>query len=102
MHKQKTDRCDARHILNLLVEDRFPVVWLPPVVNEDMRQLLSHRCSLVRLRAQVKNLLDAIAKNEGLEGKQAWSANRRQQIEALSLVSWHTTRVQICWPCWTG
>lgn len=92
VRKQKTDKRDARHILNLLVEDRFPVVWLPPMVNEDMRQLLSHRCSLVRFRAKVKNLLDAIAKNEGLEEKQAWSAKRRQQIEALPLANWHQTR----------
>ena len=25
--KQKTDKRDARHILTLLVEDRFPAVW---------------------------------------------------------------------------
>ena len=50
--KQKTDKpgspagdlCplgwkrDARHILTLLVEDRFPAVWQPPVENEQMRQ----------------------------------------------------------------
>jgi transposase len=31
VRKQKTDKRNARHILNLLMEDRFPVVWQPPL-----------------------------------------------------------------------
>src|SRR5450759_5796083 len=62
VRKQKTDKRDARHILSLLVEDRFPVVWQPPVENEELRQLLLHRCRMVRLRTKVKNQLDAVAK----------------------------------------
>jgi len=41
--RQKTDKRDARHILSMLVEDRFPAVWQPPVENEDPRQLLLPR-----------------------------------------------------------
>jgi hypothetical protein len=37
VRKQKTDKRNARHILNLLMEDRFPVVWQPPMENEGMR-----------------------------------------------------------------
>lgn len=48
--RQQTDKRDARHTLSLLVEDRFPKVWQPPVENEETRQLLLHRCRLVRLR----------------------------------------------------
>src|ERR1035441_3282171 len=58
--KQKTDKRDARHILKLLVEDRFPVVWQPPVENDEQRQLLLHRCRLVRMRTRIKNQLDSI------------------------------------------
>ena len=29
VRKKKTDREDARHILHLLVEDRFPGIWVP-------------------------------------------------------------------------
>ena len=64
--KQKTDKRDARHILKLLSEDRFPVVWQPPIENEQMRQLVLHRCRLARMRTGVMNHLDEIAKNEGL------------------------------------
>jgi transposase len=43
--KQKTDKRDARHLLRLLVEDRFPTVCQPPPANEQTRQLL-HRWSI--------------------------------------------------------
>jgi transposase len=90
--RQQTDKRDARHILTLLVEDRFPVVWQPSVENEDTRQLLLHRCRLVRFRARVKNQLDAMAKNEGLLSKRVWCPMRRQQIEALPLSGWYVER----------
>jgi hypothetical protein len=90
--KQKTDKRDARRLLTLLAEDRFPVVWQPSVENEDTRQLPLHRCRLVRFRARVKNQLDSMAKNEGLLSKRVWCAMRRQQIEALPLSGWYVER----------
>jgi transposase len=78
--------------LKLLVEDRFPAVWQPPAENEQTRQLLLHRCRLVRLRTRVMNQLDAMAKNEGLCGQAGWSRNRRQAIESLPLPGWHAQR----------
>jgi transposase len=90
--RQKTDKRDARHILTMLVEDRFPVVWQPPVENDDLRQLLLHRCRMVRMRARVKNQLDSMAKNEGLLSSRVWSPKRRQEIEALPLPGWYGQR----------
>ena len=90
--RQKTDKRDARHILNILVEDRFPVVWQPSVENDHVRQLLLHRCRMVRMRTRIKNQLDAIAKNEGLLSSRVWSAKRRSQIEALPLPGWYAHR----------
>ena len=90
--KQQTDKRDARHILKLLLEDRFPSVWQPPAENEETRQLLRHRCRLVRIRTKVVNQLDGMAKNEGLLGPQGWSEKRRGQIEALYLVGWEAKR----------
>src|SRR5262249_2153853 len=40
VRKKKTDREDARHILRLLMEDRFPRIWVPSWNNRDVRQLL--------------------------------------------------------------
>jgi transposase len=90
--QQKTDKRDARHILKLLLEDRFPVVWQPSVENEQLRQLMLHRCRLVRLRVRVKNQLDGMAKDEGLVSPKGWSAKKRQQIEALALSGWYEQR----------
>src|SRR5208283_1480416 len=87
--KQKTDKRDARHILTLLVEDRFPAVWQPPVENEQLRQLLLHRSSLVRMRARMENQLDSLGKNEGLVGSRRWSAKHRREVEGLGLEGWY-------------
>src|SRR6478672_13800680 len=48
VRKKKTDREDARHILRLLVEDRFPRIWVPSWENRDVRQLLWHRHRMVQ------------------------------------------------------
>jgi len=90
--KQKTDKRDARHLLTLLVEDRFPAVWQPPLENEATRQLLLHRCHLVRLRTRVMNRLDGMAKNEGVLIARGWSEKRRQAIEGLALSGWSVQR----------
>lgn len=90
--KQKTDKRDARHLLRLLLEDRFPAVWQPPQANEQTRQLLLHRCRLVRLRTRMMNQLDALAKNEGLVMRKGWSRARREAIESLPLSGWDTQR----------
>jgi len=90
--EQRTDKRDARHILRLLVENRFPAVWQPPAGNEEQRQLLLHRCRLVRMRTRIKNQLDSMAKSEGLTASRRWSSQRRQQIEALPLTGWYAQR----------
>ena len=38
VRKQKTDRLDAALMLQLLLEDRFPRVWVPSPENRDLRQ----------------------------------------------------------------
>jgi|SRR5215472_7526562 len=42
VRKQKTDRQDAQLLLRLLIEDRFPRIWVPDSENRDLRQLLWH------------------------------------------------------------
>ena len=90
--KQKTDKRDARQLLRLLVEDRFPAVWQPPLDNEELRQLLLHRSRLVGMRTRIKNQLDSMAKNEGLFSSRVGSARRRQEFESLPLAGWYGYR----------
>src|ERR1700726_318807 len=49
VRKQKTDRQDAQLILRLLLEDRFPQIWVPSWENRDLRQLLWHRHRMVQV-----------------------------------------------------
>jgi transposase len=90
--KQVTDKRDARQILQLLREDRFPRIWVPPAADEELRTLLLHRCRLVRLRTRVKNQLDGMAKNEGLLGGQIWRRQGREKLESLALTGWQQQR----------
>ena len=50
--KQKHDRRDAEHILNLLVRGDFPKIWLPPAEERDVRVRLEHRHPLVEMRTR--------------------------------------------------
>jgi transposase len=69
VRKQKTDRQDAQLILRLLLEDRFPRIWVPSSENRDLRQLLWHRHRMVQARTRIMNQLQAVALNEGLRCK---------------------------------
>ena len=93
VRKKKTDREDARHILRLLVEDRFPRIWVPSWENRDVRQLLWHRHRMVQMRTRVMNQLQAVALNEGLRcKKRLWRERGRQQLESFLLAPWASRR----------
>ena len=93
VRKQKTDRQDAQLILQLLVEDRFPRIWLASAENRDLRQLLWHRHRMVQTRTRVMNQLQAVALNEGLRcKKKLWRERGRQQLESFPLGQWASRR----------
>jgi len=95
VRKQKTDRQDALLLLKLLVEDRFPRLWVPSPENRDLRQLIWHRHRLVQMRTRAMNQIQATAMNEGVRRKKAlWSKSGRQQLESLLLAPWATRRRQ--------
>jgi transposase len=93
VRKKKTDREDARHILRLLLEDRFPRIWVPSWDNRDLRQLLWHRHRMVQMRTRIMNQLQAVALNEGLRcKKRLWGERGRQQLESFQLAPWSSRR----------
>ena len=95
VRKQKTDRQDARLMLKLLLEDRFPRIWVPTPENRDVRQLLWHRHRLVQMRTRIRNQVQAIAINEGVRLKTAlWSRRGRARLESLQLAPWAARRRQ--------
>ena len=93
VRQQKTDRRDAKHILDLLLDGRFPRIWVPSTEMRDVRQLLRHRQKLVEIRTQVKNQLQHLALNQGVRRKRRlWSKEGRAVLEQLPLEGWTARR----------
>jgi len=93
VRKQKTDRRDAELLLRLLLDGRFPRLWVPSPEQRDLRQLLLHRHKLVGMRRQVKNQLQHLALNQGVQRKQKlWSQAGRKLLEELPLSGWTRRR----------
>jgi transposase len=93
VRRQKTDRRDAGHLLKLLLEERFPRIWVPSQEQRDQRQLLLHRHRLVEMRSRIKNELQHLALNQGVQKKrQLWSVRGRAELEKLPLAGWTARR----------
>ena len=93
VRKQKTDQRDAALILDLLLANRFPRIWVPSTAERDLRQLLWHRHKLVRLRTMLGNQLHFLAMSQGLCRKQKlFTKKGRGELEQLSLGPWSSRR----------
>ena len=93
VRKQKTDKRDAAHLLKLLLQDRFPRIWVPNREERDLRQLLLHRHKLVEMRTRVKNELQHLALNQGVQKKRKlWSEAGQQLLRSLPLQPWAARR----------
>ena len=87
VRKAKTDREDARLLLRLLLEDRFPRIWVPSWENRDLRQLLWHRHRMVQARTRIMNRLQAVALNEGLREEEVVAGMRTAATGVVPLSS---------------
>lgn len=93
VRKQKTDKRDAAHILKLVVEGRFPRLWTPDREQRDLRQLVLHRQKLVQIRSRVKNELQHLAMNKGVQRKRKlWSQGGQKMLCELPLKPWAACR----------
>lgn len=63
--RQKNDRRDAEHILDLLRKAEFPQVHRPPFESREVLRLLRYRHKLVQMRTRAKNSLQALAYGAG-------------------------------------
>jgi transposase len=94
VRRQKTDSQDASHLFDLLMNDRFPEVWVPSSSENDLRQLLWHRHKLAWIRASVKNQLQGLAMSQGVCRRSTlWNAEGRKQLENLTLDPWAGRRM---------
>jgi len=66
---------------------------VPDREQRDLRQLLIHRHKLVEIRSRVKNGLQHLALNQGMQKKQRlWSAAGQQALRELPLQPWASRR----------
>jgi len=95
VRRQKTDTRDAEHLLDLLINQRFPRLWIPTPEERDYRQLLKHRDKLVKMQTSVRNQLHFLAMSQGVcRKRRLWSARGRRELEALQLGQWASIRRQ--------
>jgi transposase len=93
VRKQKTDPNHARLLLQLLLEDNFPRIWVPSPENRDLRQLLWHRHRMLQMRTRIRNPLQALAMNQGQRRKKKlWNEPGRAPLEKLPLAVWASRR----------
>jgi transposase len=82
--KQKHDRRDAQHLLNLLVRGDFPRLWLPSAEERDVRVRVEHRHQWVQMRTRAKNGLQAMALGCGLRRRgRRWSQAGQEALQKL-------------------
>jgi transposase len=86
--KKKHDRRDADLILKLLVQDRFPAIWLPTKELLDLRALLRHRHQWVRMRT-TNTECAAVLANGLRRATSLWNQAGQHAIASLTLAS-HT------------
>ena len=93
--KQKHDRRDAEVILNLLLRNRFPDIWMPSTEQRDPRTLLRDRHQWVKMRTRLQHTLQAIALNHALrEARALWTAAGRQSLQDLTLAKIHRAKTR--------
>jgi transposase len=93
VRQQKTDKRDAAHLMKLLGEGRFPRIWMPSSEVRDVRQLLLHRYKLVIIRTRVKNELQHLCLNQGVQRKRKlWSEAGQKLLRELPLRPWASRR----------
>ena len=93
VRQQKNDQRDADLLLELLETGRFPAIGVPSPEERDLRQLLLHRHKLVQMRTRIKNQLQHVALDQGLQKKrQLWTERGRQWLLDLSLPPWTDRR----------
>ncbi len=93
VRKQKTDKRDAGHLRKLLEEGRFPKLWTADREQRDHRQLVMHRHKLVQIRSRVKNELQHLSLNKGMQKQnKLWSAAGQKALRELRLKPWAACR----------
>jgi transposase len=82
----KNDKVDAAILAQLLRADLLPEAWIAPPAVRQLRALLRHRASLVRLGTQLRNRIHAVAADHGYDRTGSyWTGPGRGWLAELPL-----------------
>jgi len=82
----KNDKVDAAILAQLLRADLLPEAWIAPPRVRQLRALLRHRISLVRLATQARNRIHAVAADHGYDRSASyWTGPGRGWLAELDL-----------------
>jgi transposase len=82
----KNDKVDAVTLAQLLRADLLPEAWIAPQATRELRALLRHRASLVRLSTLCKNRIHAVLADRGIgEDRVLWTGPGRAWLADLAL-----------------
>jgi transposase len=82
----KNDKVDARTLAQLLRAGLLPEAWIAPQATRDLRALLRHRASLVRLSTMAKNRIHAVLADRGIRQQTGlWTAIGRVWLAEVEL-----------------
>jgi transposase len=82
----KNDKVDAAILAQLLRADLLPEAWIAPADVRQLRALLRHRVSLVRLGTQQRNRIHAVAADHGYDRSASyWTGPGRGWLAELDL-----------------
>jgi transposase len=84
----KNDKVDAAILAQLLRADLLPEAWIAPPQVRQLRALLRHRASLVRVGTQQRNRIHAVAADHGYDRSASyWTGPGRGWLAELDLPS---------------
>jgi transposase len=93
----KNDKVDAATLAQLLRADLLPEAWIAPQATRDLRALLGHRASLVRLSTLCKNRIHAVLADRGIrEDQNLWTGPGRAWLADLALPPTPRAIIQDC------
>jgi transposase len=82
----KNDKVDAAILAQLLRADLLPEAWIAPAEVRQLRALLRHRASLVRLGTSLRNRIHAVAADHGYDRSASyWTGPGRGWLAELDL-----------------
>jgi len=82
----KNDKVDAAILAQLLRADLLPEAWIAPPQVRQLRALLRHRASLVRVGTQQRNRIHAVAADHGYDRSASyWTGPGRGWLAELDL-----------------